>query len=123
MFSMSSSYVLGITSQKSCLPGAKSRHEGMPPPSEDEAAMRAEGVRITDEIKRRITPQLQEMGVTGFVICGYMVLGDGTKSRLLLVSDGGDPSIADGLRPLAHAGAVWGGLFNRLQPPHENPQG
>jgi hypothetical protein len=97
--------------------------EGMPPP-EDEALQRAEGVRITDEIKRRITPQLQEMGVTGFLIVGYMTLGDGSKSRLLLVSDGGDPAIADGLRPVAHTGAIWAGLFNRAHlPPNENPKG
>lgn len=91
----------------------------MPPPEESEAAAqhRAEGRRITEEIKKRIVPQLQEMGVTGFVLCGYMELGDGSKSRLLLVHDAGDPAIADGLRPLAMHGAVWGGLLGGT--PHE----
>lgn len=98
----------------------------MPPPDADEDPVRAEreeGKRITDEIKTRITPQLQEMGVDGFLIVGYMTLGDGSKSRLLLVSDGGDPAIRDGLHPVAHAAAVWGGLFNRPQPPHEHKKG
>lgn len=87
----------------------------MPPPEDEQAAAeeahRAEGQRITEEIKRRITPQLQEMGVTGCMVVGYMTLGDGSKTRFLFVSDGGDPAVKDGLRAPAFASAVWAGLI------------
>ncbi len=91
----------------------------MPPPEEDEAAMaahRAEGQKITEEIKRRISPQLQEMGVTGFLLVGYMTLGDGSKSRVMMVVDGGDPAIHDGLQRLSFASAVWAGLIPGIPP-------
>ena len=71
-----------------------------------------EARRIVEEIKKRITPQLEEMGVRGFLICGYIEPSPGVKTRMLAVVDQGDPAIADGLRPVAFAAAVWGDLFH-----------
>lgn len=91
----------------------------MPPPDGEpdaEAALRAEGRRMTDEIKKRISPQLEEMGVEGFLLIGYIRTGDGKRNRLMMVSAGDDPAIADGLEPVARAGAVWAGMIKPWRP-------
>lgn len=55
----------------------------------------------------RVIPILQEFGVTGFVLTGYVENSDGKRERILFVNTQGDPAMEDGLRPLIQFGHMW----------------
>lgn len=91
----------------------------MPPPEEEteaQRAQRAEAQRMIEEIKKRIGPQLEEMGIEGFVLAGYISTGDGKRSRIILGNDGGDPSIKDGLTPVNTAILIWADVLKPWRP-------
>lgn len=67
----------------------------------------------------RVIPILQEFGVTGFVLAGYVENPEGNRERLLFVNTHGDPAMEDGLRPLIQFGHIWSHVPQ--QEPDEQP--
>ncbi len=55
----------------------------------------------------RVIPILQEFGVTGFVLTGYVEDADGKRNRVLFVNTQKDPAMEDGLRPLIQFSHMW----------------
>ncbi len=77
----------------------------MPPPGDYDFAA---------DLKRRIQPHLEELGVEAFVVFGYVKGADGKTTRLVVVNDGQDAAYRDGLRPAILFAMGWGG---HLAPP------
>jgi hypothetical protein len=92
----------------------------MPPPGEAE-------YDLGEDLKRRLTPHLEELGVEAFVIFGYAKNADGKTTRWVVVNNGNDAAYTDGLRPAILFAMGWGGHLARpadsQHPPHDNEKG
>lgn len=64
---------------------------------------------VAGEIKDRIVPRLQELGIDACVISGYRTDAAGVVSKFTVGFDGNNSAYADGLRPLLQAAGYWGG--------------
>lgn len=82
----------------------------MPPPGEAE-------FDLGEDLKRRLQPHLEELGVEAFIILGYAKKGDGRTMRLVVVNDGQDVAYQDGLRSAILFAMAWGGPMARPAPP------
>lgn len=60
----------------------------------------------TSHIEQRVHPVLSEL-LNGYVVIGYAQNKDGKNERVVIVNGGGDPAIADGLRPFIANGMMW----------------
>ena len=69
----------------------------------------------------RILPQLQEMGVDGFVMAGYVTDGEGKMSRFASMLTNKSPAIEDGLSKLAVYLAMWSAPAVEFTPPAPTP--
>ena len=70
----------------------------MPPPPPDQM----------NALAQRIVPVMQDYGLSGFVLIGYLSDAEGNLRRVCIVNDGKNPAIQDGLRPLIQMAHVWG---------------
>lgn len=94
------------------------KQTAMPPPSDDP------DYDLAEDLKRRITPHLEELGIEAFVIIGYAKHTDGKTIRLVAINDGDDAAYVDGLRPAILFAMGWSGMLARPVPPHEkDPKG
>jgi hypothetical protein len=67
-------------------------------------------------LAERVVPIMQDYGLSGFVLIGYLSDADGGLKRVCIVNTARNPAIEDGLRPLIHAAHVWGAV------PPEGPE-
>lgn len=77
------------------------------------------------QFQERVAPMLQEMGVEGFVIAGYMTDGERKFGRFAL-SVTTNPMAEDGLLPLTRFAAMWSAPAAEFAPPpplHEDHPG
>jgi hypothetical protein len=64
---------------------------------------------------------MQEMGLSGFVLVGYLEDGEGRLQRVCIANTAKNPAMEDGLRPLIHAAHVWGAMPAISGRPEEPP--
>ncbi len=76
----------------------------MPPPGSDD-------YDLSEDLKRRLSPHLEELGVEGFVIVGYARKPDGHTTHLVAINPGQDAAIRDGLRPAIMFAMGWSGAL------------
>jgi hypothetical protein len=80
----------------------------MPPPSKEQLSALAE----------RAVPLLNEFGLRGFVLVGYLESADGKKQRVCIANTDHDAALEDGLRPMIQFAHMWGAS---TQPPPMPP--
>lgn len=51
---------------------------------------------------------MQDFGLSGFLIVGYLEDGDGRLRRVCIANAAKNPAFEDGLRPMIHAAHIWG---------------
>ena len=83
----------------------------MPPPGDSE-------FDLGEELRRRLQPHLEEVGVEAFVIIGYARGTDGRTKHLVAVNPGQDAAIRDGLRPAILFAMGWSGALAAPVPPN-----
>lgn len=66
--------------------------------------------------KERAIPVLQEMGISGFVISGYIENGEGKTGRFATCV-ATTPPVEDGLRQLATFAGMWAAPAAEFAPP------
>ncbi len=86
----------------------------MPPPGEDD-------YDLAEDLKRRLTPHLEELGVEAFVILGYARKADGKTTHLVAINPGQDAAIRDGLRPAILFAMGWSGALAEPAPDEKAP--
>lgn len=64
---------------------------------------------LNAEIAKRVAPRLEELGIEGFIMAGYVVDGQGMMSRFACGQTNKNPAIEDGLGSLCLAVSVWAG--------------
>ncbi len=62
------------------------------------------------QLAERIAPHLQECGVVGFVLAGYVTNAEGKVTRMTMASgpDEKNAAIGDGLRKMQNIAIMWG---------------
>lgn len=63
---------------------------------------------ICQEISANISPKLEELGIEGFVMSGYLVDSEGKMKKFTVCQTNKNVAIEDGLAPLARFASIWG---------------
>lgn len=74
-----------------------------------------------EALAERIVPIMQDFGLSGFVLIGYMETTDGPMRRVCVANTAKNPAFEDGLRPMIHAAHLWGAQPAVSGRPDENP--
>lgn len=74
------------------------------------------GAEFQTMFKERVAPMLSEMGVSGFVIAGYVEDGDRRCGRFAMCI-ANTPPVEDGLRQLATFAGMWAAPAMEFAPP------
>jgi len=64
-------------------------------------------MELAKELKLKMKSQLDELGVEGFVLMGYVKDGDGKINRFAVANSGDNPAVEDGLRQIVAFANVW----------------
>lgn len=59
-------------------------------------------------LAQRIVPIMQDFGLSGFVLVGYLSDADGNLKRVCIANTMKNPAFEDGLRPLIQFAHIWG---------------
>lgn len=74
--------------------------------------------QASEEIKRRIGPVLEELGIDSWILMGYATDGEGRRGRAAIGHINSDPVMRDAMRPIVAFAHAWS------QPdPSEQPNG
>ncbi len=66
--------------------------------------------QVSEEVQRRVSPIMHELGFDGYVLAGYLkteVDGKEQYSRQVIGDGGNNPVIEDGLRPVLAGCVRW----------------
>lgn len=64
-------------------------------------------VQQMEALKASIVPRMQELGLSAFVIIGYLETENGLD-RVCIANTAKNPAFEDGLRPAIHFAHMWG---------------
>jgi hypothetical protein len=69
------------------------------------------GPECAQQVVTKIVPQLNELGMSAFVLTGYITTvneeGEEVIERHVIANGGGNAPMQDGLRPMVIMGARW----------------
>lgn len=76
---------------------------------------------LAKALNERVYPMLQELGVEGCVITGYLSSGEGRLGKFSLLVSDHNCAIEDGLAPLVNFSAMWCAPAREFSPPAVTP--
>lgn len=72
-------------------------------------------------LAERAIPLLNEFGLEGFVLFGYLADAGGSLRRVCIANTAGNPAFEDGLRQFLVMGQIWGASSASLAPNPDSP--